>query len=940
MDSFERITPSNIDAERAVLGSMLLDKEAVSKVLEVLSAESFYVPSHQVLFDIMKEIFFRNSPVDIVTVTDALQSKSVLDDIGGYVYLMDLAESVPTTANVEQYAKIVEEKHIRRELIKASNEIIKNAYSSSDEISVVLDGAEKGIFAISQKRSVQDLIHIKDTLVTNFNNINENYHHEGGKVDVLKAGVSTGISSLDEMISGLNPPDLLIIAARPAMGKMENVNNMIITPNGKIRMGDIKIGQKVCGSDGKVYEVTGVFPHGIKDSYRVNFDDNTYVDCGLEHLWEVTTRKDRKAGKDKFSVLSTEQLMRDIYLKDGRKNYALKIAAPIYFEEQEINVNPYVLGFYIGDGYNGKDSHSCLVSNTEIDIIEKFKSLLPENDNLTINEKDHRVKGNLYNRKPSELYVEIEKLGLNEKSSSEKFIPKQYIYNSIENRIELLRGLIDTDGFIPTKNRNQIEYSTTSHQLKEDILELVRSLGGKATYQEKQGAYTKNGEKIVTNKYYRLYLSLPESIIPVSSKKHLEKYNSKKRYHKKYITKIEYVEKAEMQCISVNSPDNLYITEGYNLTHNTAFVLNLATNVALKEKAPVAIFSLEMSRDQIAQRILSAEAGISSYHMKAGNISQETWTNIADTVGKLYNIPIYIDDSGSLSPMDMRAKVRRLKSQYKKLGVVIVDYLQLMEVPGSDANRVNEISKVTRALKRLAMEMQVPVIALSQLSRTVESRQNKRPQLSDLRESGCVTGDTLLIDSETGHRVTIKEMLKKQFTTISLDNDLKLNNHNVSNVFYSGKKTVYEITTRTGKSIKASANHPFMKITGWERLDNLKVGDRVAVARNIDLKNLYESDILWDEIISIQEIGVEDVYDATVNSVHNFVANDFIVHNSIEQDADIVMFIYRDEYYNPDSAKTKIAEIIIAKHRNGPTGTVELYFDADLTKFSGLERNA
>lgn len=793
----EKITPSNIDAERAVIGSMLLDKEAVSKVLEVLTSESFYVPNHQVIFDTIKDIYFRNSPIDIVTVTDALQTKAILDDIGGYTYLIDLAESVPTTANVEQYAKIVEEKHIRRELIKASNEVIKNAYDSSDDISSVLDLAEKSIFAIGQKRSTKDLIHIKDTLITNFNNINETYHHEGGKVDVLKSGVSTGISSLDEVISGLNAPDLLIIAARPAMGKMENVNNMIVTPNGKIRMGDIKVGQKICGSDGNIYNVTGVFPQGIKDSYRVYFDDNTYVDCGLEHLWEVTTRADRKSSKDKFSVLTTEQLMKNIYLADGRKNYALRLTRPVHFEAQEINIYPYNLGVYLGDGYNGSDSHTCLISNCEPDIINKFNSLLSENDSLNISEKDHRIIRKKMNHSPSDFYTEIERLGLNSKVSSEKFIPKAYLYNSIENRLELLRGLIDTDGFIPTENRNQIEYTTTSKQLCEDVLELVRGLGGKASYQEKQGAYTKNEQKIVVKQYYRMYLSLPEDIIPVSSKKHLAKYNPEKRYHKKYITKIESVGQTEMQCIRVDSPDHLYITEGYNLTHNTAFCLNLATNVALKEKAPVAIFSLEMSRDQIAQRILSAEAGISSYHMKSGNINQDIWEKLTDAVGKLYNIPIYIDDSGSLSPMEMRAKVRRLKAQHKRLGVVIVDYLQLMEGSGSEANRVQEISKVTRSLKRLAMEMQVPVIALSQLSRSVEARQNKRPQLSDLRESG-----------------------------------------------------------------------------------------------------------------------------------------------SIEQDADIVMFIYRDEYYNPDSAKSKIAEIIIAKHRNGPTGTVELYFDADLTKFSGLERNA
>ncbi len=927
----EKITPSNIDSERAVIGSMLLDKDAVSKVLEILFTDSFYVPSHQVIFDSMKELYIRNSPIDIVTVSDYLQSKELLDDIGGYQYLLDLSESVPTTANVEQYAKIVEEKHIRRELIKACNEIIKESYDNSETIGVLLDKAERAIMSIGQKRSTKDLIHIKDTLVSNFNNIAETYH-DGSKIDVLKAGVSTGISSLDEVISGLNPPDLLIIAARPAMGKMENVNNLIVTPNGKIRMGDIKVGQKICGSDGDVYDVTGVFPHGQQDSYRVHFDDKTYVDCGLEHLWEVTTRDDRKTGKNKFSVLSTEELMKNVYFTDGRKNYAIKITQPVYFETQEISLHPYVLGFYLGDGHN--INHSCSISNCEKDIINKFNSLLPESDILNISQKDHRIIRKKMDHSLTTFYTEIEKLGLNNKGSSEKFIPKNYLYNSIENRLDLLRGLIDSDGFIPTKNSNQIEYTTTSWNLCENILELVRSLGGKCSYQEKKGYYTKSGENLIVKKYYRMYLSLPKILIPVSSEKHLKKYNLNKKCHKKYIIKIESVGQAEMQCIRVNSPDNLYITEGYNLTHNTAFCLNIATNVALKEKAPVAIFSLEMSRDQIAQRILSAEAGISSYHMKNGNISEEMWDKLASAVSRLYGVPIYIDDSGSLSPMEMRAKVRRLKAQYKKLGVVIVDYLQLMEGGANEANRVNELSKITRSLKRLAMEMQVPVIALSQLSRKVEERQNKRPQLSDLRESGCVTGDTIVIDSDSGKTKSIKDLLNQTFKTLGLDDNLKIGIHNVSNVFYSGKKMVYEIKTKSEKSIKASANHPFLKLSGWERLDTLKTGDKIAVVKDTN----KISDILWDEIISINEIGIEDVYDATVDDVHNFVANDFIVHNSIEQDADIVMFIYRDEYYNHDSAKTKTAEIIIAKHRNGPTATVELFFDADLTKFSGLER--
>lgn len=791
----ERITPSNIDAERAVLGAMLLDKEAVAKVLEILTFHHFYVPNHQIIFKVIYDLYNQNHPVDLVTVSDSLRRLSYLEDIGGYTYLLDLSESVPTTANVEQYSRIVEEKYLRREIIRITNEVNNLAYESTDEIAAILDKAEQSIFNIGQGRNSKDMVHIKELLVDNFESIADGFPDDG-KVS-MQTGISTGITDLDNMTNGLNPSDLIILAARPAMGKMESVDNLIVTPNGKIRMGDIKIGQKVCGSDGKNYNVTGVFPQGIKDCYRVYFDDNTYVDCGLEHLWEVTTRANRKSSKKErqFSILTTEQLMKNIYLPDGRKNYAVRITDPVYFETQELNLHPYCLGIYIGDGSNGSIGHSCSISNIEKDVINKFKNLLPESDDLIINVKDHSIIRKQRTNKPTTFYSELENLELNNKHSHEKFIPKIYLYNSVENRLELLRGLLDTDGFIPTKGRNQIEYTTTSYQLCMDILELVRSLGGKCSYQEKQGAYTKNGVKFIVKKYYRIYLSLPEQFIPVSSEKHLSKYSTEKRYHKKYIVKIEHVGKAEMQCISVTSPDHLYITEGYNLTHNTSFCLNLATNIALKEKYPIAIFSLEMSKEQITQRIVSSEAEVSNHHLRVGNVAKEMWEQITKAVGRLYNVPIYIDDSSSLSPIEIRSKLRRLKAEHKKLGAVIIDYLQLMETSGNDANRVQEIAKITRALKRLAREMDVPVIALSQLSRTVEQRQNKRPQLSDLRESG-----------------------------------------------------------------------------------------------------------------------------------------------SIEQDADIVMFIYRDEYYNPDSDKKKTAELIIAKHRNGPVGTVELYFDASLTKFSGLEK--
>jgi replicative DNA helicase len=239
---------------------------------------------------------------------------------------------------------------------------------------------------------------------------------------------------------------------------------------------------------------------------------------------------------------------------------------------------------------------------------------------------------------------------------------------------------------------------------------------------------------------------------------------------------------------------DLIIVAGRPAMGKTSFCLNLAHNIAAMLQFPVAIFSLEMSKEQLVQRMLSSEAQIESQRLRTGRIAQNEWEPLSRAIGELSELPIFIDDTPNITVTEMRSQARRLQAeQGRELGLILIDYLQLME--GSGDNRVQELSKITRSLKGLARELNVPIIALSQLSRSVEARTNKRPMMSDLRESG-----------------------------------------------------------------------------------------------------------------------------------------------SIEQDADIVIMLYRDSYYNPDSPDRNMAEVIIAKHRNGPTGTVKLLFDPTLTKFVNLAK--
>ncbi len=445
----ERVPPQNIEAEQAVLGAMLIDKEAIAKATEVLSADDFYREAHRVIFSAMLELYNKNEAVDMVTVTEILKRDNKLEDIGGIAYITSLANVVLTAANVKYHAEIVAEKSVLRQLVRVSTEIAAMGYEANEDVGTLLDTAESRILEISNRKKKNDFTAINDILMDSVQSIESLLQNKGGLT-----GLPAGFADLDKLTSGLHPSDFIILAARPSMGK-------------------------------------------------------------------------------------------------------------------------------------------------------------------------------------------------------------------------------------------------------------------------------------------------------------------------------------------------------------TALALNIVQNVALRahkviggEPRSVAFFSLEMSKEQLVNRMLCAEAGIDSQRLRVGEMHDEDWTHLWDACDTMSRAKIYIDDTAGITAMDMRSRARRLKAEHG-LDLIVDDYLQLMQGSGKRNNsgdRQQEVSEISRSLKALARELDVPVLALSQLSRSVESRQVKRPMLSDLRESG-----------------------------------------------------------------------------------------------------------------------------------------------SLEQDADIVAFLYREDYYNPET-ENKHTELIIAKHRNGPVDTVNLFFQKQFTKFVGFTK--
>ena len=267
----------------------------------------------------------------------------------------------------------------------------------------------------------------------------------------------------------------------------------------------------------------------------------------------------------------------------------------------------------------------------------------------------------------------------------------------------------------------------------------------------------------------------------------------------------------------------------------TSMALSLAHNAALKHQQSIAIFSLEMSKEQLVQRLLSMDAGIDQQRLRTGWIEDDEWDRIVYSMGTLGEANIFIDDTAGISTVEMRSKARRLHAQHG-IDLIIVDYLQLMTATiGSkrNENRVQEISEVSRSLKALARELNVPLLSLAQLSRAVESRQSKVPQLSDLRESGCLTGDTPVYLPDKGIYSPIEQLVGQSgFQVLALNTETwQMEPRTVTNAFSTGCKPVYRLTTCLGRTIRTTANHKFLTIHGWKRLDELSIDECIALPR-------------------------------------------------------------------------------------------------------------
>ncbi|MBD2139900.1 replicative DNA helicase [Anabaena sp. FACHB-1250] len=844
-DGSNRLPPQNIEAEEAILGGILLDPEAIGRVSDRLVPEAFYISAHTIIYQAALRLHTQQKPTDLLSITSWLTDNDQLTRIGGRNKLATLVDRTVSAVNIDALAGLVMEKYLRRQLIKAGNEIVHLGYETETELPIVLDQAEQKVFNVTQEKPQSGLVHIGDTLINTFQDIET--RHQG----IALPGIPCGFYDLDAMTSGFQRSDLIIVAGRPSMGKCLSYDSEIVLADGQIATIE------------ELYQQRQGSLLTLNDDWKFTFTQpSAFVDDGIKPVFRITTRLGRAIETTiTHPFLTIKGWQRLENLQVGNK-IAIPRKIDVFGTETIRECEVKLLGYLIGDG--GLTNSTPRFTNSNPLLQTDFSEAVTEFGGLSITREDSPGQ-----QTPS-LCVGLEKLGLWGKDADTQTIPN-IVFKLEKSQLSLfLNRLFATDGWATVLNsgQSQLGYCTVSERLARQIQHLLLRFGIIAALKKRSVKYNntrrpawqlditdalsiKNfiaeigifGKEAalakVTAAISQKRYQTNRDLIPVeiweqlAAAKGSETWSSlAKRSGIKSYTNIHVgkraltrerlwilataLDKLPLQqlansdvywdeIISIESVGNkqvydLTIPKTHNFVandicvHNTAFCLNLAHNIAAGYKLPVAVFSLEMSKEQLVQRLLASEAGIESSYLRSGRISQTQWEPLSRAIDKLSETPMFIDDTANITVTQIRSQARRLQAEQNgNLGLIVIDYLQLME--GAGDNRVQELSRITRSLKGLARELSVPVLALSQLSRGVEARTNKRPMLSDLRESG-----------------------------------------------------------------------------------------------------------------------------------------------SIEQDADIVMMLYRDEYYSPDTPDRGIAEVIIAKHRNGPTGTIKLLFDPQFTKFKNLAR--
>lgn len=728
-----KMPPQALEMEEAVLGALMIEKDALTNVIEILQPNSFYREANQRVYKAILTLFAKSEPIDLLTVTQQLRQSGELEFCGGAHYLAKLTSKVNSAANIEYHARIISQASIKRDLIQVASSILKDAFEDTADVFELMDKTEQTFFEISERNIRKNYADASSIMKATIDELEAKKNNQDGLT-----GIASGFTALDRLTAGWQRSELVIIAARPAMGKCLGKGTKVLMYDGTLKkVEDVNVGDLLMGDDSTPRRVLSL-ARGKEKMYWVR--QNKAIDYRVNESHILSLKRSRNEGNHKkgdvLNISVKEYLTKSDKFKSNYKGY--KVA--VEFLEKATSIEPYFLGLWLGDGH----SYSSRITNVDNEVIAYLHDYASELNlefvKYTQPQKtpNYAITSGMQGVK-TEFCIQSELRRYN--LINNKHIPTDFLINSKENRLELLAGLIDSDGNYDSIY-NCYEISQSNKKLAEQIKFLCDSLGFRTSLKYKKTtlkALNYEGET------WRVRIFGNLNSIPVKIERKKARELKARADFRVTGIKVEFDKEDDYYGFEIDG-NHLFLLEDMTVTHNTAFILSAVRNAAVDFKQPVAVFSLEMSATQLMLRLLSSEAEIESDKLRKGKLEEHEWQQLHHRIDRLSSAPIFIDDTPALSILELRAKCRRLKAQHD-IQLIVIDYLQLMSGDSSTkGNREQEIASISRALKNLAKELNVPVIALSQLSRAVETRGgDKRPMLSDLRESGSIEQDADMV---------------------------------------------------------------------------------------------------------------------------------------------------------------------------------------------------
>ena len=717
----------NLNIERAVLSAIIFEPTLYEDVAAKLKPTDFYLPDHQVIFESMEELDREEQPIDEEFLKKKLLAKKRYNE-DVFVEIM----SASPVSNLSAYVEEIKEKAIKRQLVRLTSKIREITVEEDMPSDEILNIVQKELYEISLDTATKEFREAQEMVVSTIKHIHEMKKRGNNGV----TGVDTGFRELNELTAGFSEGQLIIIAARPAMGKCLAKGTKVLMYDGTLKkVEDIRVGDLLMGDDSTPRKVLSL-AHGREKMYWIR--QNKGIDYRVNESHILSLKRSRNEGKhrhgDVLNISVREYLKKSKKFKSNYKGY--KVA--VKFMEKKVPLDPYFIGLWLGDGRKS----DVRIATEEPEVVSYLEAYAERLGLVLVKSKDdgkcpmygitNAKQGGKKDR--FSLQAELRRLGLIEN----KHIPRDYLINSTQKRLELLAGLIDSDGHYD-KQCNGYEITQRSKSLAKQIKFLADSLGFRTSLKKKKAKIQKLGFE---GDVYRVRIFGDIDRVPVKiPRKKAAPWFGKRSWNQTGI-KVEFDKVDEYYGFEIDG-NSLFLLEDMTVTHNTAFTLNLAQK-ALDDGRGVAIFSLEMPAEELMLRMLSAKTSIPLQNLKVGDLTDEEWTHLTRATDEMAQKKLFVDDEGLLNINQLRSKLRKIKTQNPEISLAIIDYLQLMSGTGTK-DRHLEVSEISRGLKLLARELQIPIIALSQLNRSLESRHDKRPMLSDIRESGAIEQDADII---------------------------------------------------------------------------------------------------------------------------------------------------------------------------------------------------